>query len=380
MLTYAKGQETTFYEDVCSQSDLDLRDNRGKVHDLPFVLLGLLIGLLRYRDGTLSSIHRSLSNNHSKLCNALGVDIEPIISRSHLPRLLKKVNLPIFERLIFAHFEVELNDRQKQWFAGDGKELRGSIEKGNKRGEVLVQLVRHQDRAVLGRAYYNGTKDSEKSCLQQLITQKGAASQKISADALHLCPAMTEPIEQANGVFLIGLKDNQKDLLQDMKDHVDRFGPVNKKVTVDKGHGRLEKRTYSHYDVSEEYFESRWSRTNFRSLFVVQRSRIELKTNKVSEETSFYISNGKAQDEHQYFEAIRKHWSVEVNHHIRDVSLKEDQMRTKKTEITTVMAGLRTVVIALFGQWKPPNIVEKMQLFQDDFDQLIFELRQIRFL
>ncbi len=37
------------------------------------------------------------------------------------------------------------------------------------RGEVLVQLVRHEDRAVLGKAYYNGTKDSEKPCLQELI-------------------------------------------------------------------------------------------------------------------------------------------------------------------------------------------------------------------
>lgn len=380
MSTYTKGQETTFYEELQNQEGLDLRDDRGKIHDLPFVLLGVIIGLLRYRDGTLSSIYRSLANNHTKLCDVLMVDIEQVISRSHLPRLLQKVNLSIFERLLFDYFEISLSEEQKQWFAGDGKELRGSIEKGDKRGEVLVQLVRHGDRSVLGKAYYNGTKDSEKSCLQQLITQKKAASQKISADALHLCPAMTEPIEQANGIFLIGLKDNQKDLLQDMKDHVECFHPVDEKVTVEKGHGRLEKRTYFHYDVSEEYFERRWDQTNFRSLFVVKRNRIELKTNKESEEISFYISNGRAQDQHQYFEAIREHWSVEVNHHIRDVSLKEDQMRTKKNKITTLMAGLRTVVMALFGQWNPPNIVEKMQLFQDDFEQMILALKQIKFL
>ena len=29
-------------------------------------------------------------------------------------------------------------------------------------------------------------------------------------------------------------------------------------------------------------------------------------------------------------EAIRKHWQVETANHIRDVTLKEDQMRSKK--------------------------------------------------
>ena len=115
-------------------------------------------------------------------------------------------------------------------------------------------------------------------------------------------------------------------------------------------------------------------------MFRVERSRIELKTNKQSEETSFYLSNGKADQDHGYFDAIRNHWSVEVNHHIRDVSLKEDQLRTKKNEITTVMAGLRTIVMELFRLWKPQNIVAQMELFQDDFSQLIFALKRINFL
>ena len=330
MPTHFCKQETTFYEELQKRQDIDLRDKRGKVHDLGFILLGLVIALLRHRDGTLSSIHRSIVNTHSLLCGALGLDIKRAVSRAQLPRVLEKVNLGVFEDLLFGHYKVELSDAEKQWFAGDGKELRGSIEKGDKRGEVLVQLVRHEDRAVLGQSFYNGTKESEKPCLQQLVQQTGAQSQKITADALHLCPAMTEPIEQNKGIFLIGLKDNQKELLQDMTDHTESFKPVKKETTVDKGHGRLEKRQYYHYDVSEEYFEQRWNRSGFRSLFKVQRSRIDLKTNEQSTETAFYISNGDAGQGHGYFTAIRNHWSVEVNNHIRDVSLKEDWLRTKK--------------------------------------------------
>lgn len=333
MLTHAYRQKKTFYEEIQNHPALDLRDNRGKKHDLALVLLGVMIGLLRHRDGNLSSIHRSMVNTHERLAKSLGIDNKPVVSRSQLPRILEKVNRKVFEELLFSHFQIELSAQEQQWFSGDGKELRGSIEKGDKRGEVVVQLVRHEDRSVLGQAFYNGTKDSEKPCLQQLIEQTGAQSQQITADALHLCPAMTEPIEAAGGVFIIGLKENQKELLQDMVDHSECFKPWRKQRKVDKGHGRLETRQYYHYDVSEEYFESRWNESGFRSLFKVERSRITLKTNEKSAETTYYISNGSTRQQRDYFAAIRNHWSVEVNNHYRDVSLKEDQFRTKKNPL-----------------------------------------------
>ena len=46
MPTHDCKQETTFYEEVQKAEDLDLRDNRGKIHDLPFVLLGVILASL----------------------------------------------------------------------------------------------------------------------------------------------------------------------------------------------------------------------------------------------------------------------------------------------------------------------------------------------
>ena len=335
MPTHDCKQETTFYEELQKAKGLDLRDNRGKVHDLPFILLGVILGLLRKRDGNLSSIHRSMVNTHEKLCSLLQVKILRAVSRAQLPRILAKVDLAKFEEILFAHFSIQLDKEEKQWFAGDGKELRGSIEKGSKRGEVIVQLVRHEDGCVLGQSRYNGEKESEKPCLRNLIESKSAESQKITADALHLNPAMTSMIEQAKGIFVIGLKENQRELLADMKWHIKNHQPLASHTTLDKGHGRLEQRHYYHFDVSKEYFDKRWKTTNFRSLFKVIRHRTILKTDEHSEETAYYISNGNLLDKTEpaveYFEAIRNHWSVEVNNHIRDVTLSEDHLRTKKS-------------------------------------------------
>lgn len=373
-------QETTFYEDLQKSKDLDLRDPRGKRHDLSLVLTGLIIALLRKRDGTLSSIYRSMENMHEQLCAALGIENERIVSRSHLPILLSKVNGNVFSALLLARYGVKFTEEQKQWFAGDGKELRGSIEKGDKRGEVSVQIVSHQDRAVAGQAFYNGTKESEKPCLSTLVQQTRVNKHGFTADALHLHPAMTESIEQAGGVFVIGLKDNQKKLLTDMIDHSQAFAPQANLRTVDKGHGRLEIRQYSCFDISEEYKDERWQKSNLKSLIRVKRTRTTLKTKESSEEVSYYISNGDSENATTYFEAVRNHWSIEVNNHYRDVSLKEDQFRTKKKPVTYLLACARTLVLELIRHWKPKNVVAQLERFQDKFDDLVRALKEIRFL
>lgn len=145
---------------------------------------------------------------------------------------------------------------------------------------------------------------------------------------------MTKLIEQAKGVFMIGLKGNQAELLEDMLWHTKNNEPLASHDTLDKGHGRLEQRHYFYFDVSKEYFDKRWEATNFRSLFKVVRQRTFLKTGDHSEETAYYISNARLpkpiEFSEEYFDAIRNHWSVEVNNHVRDVSLNEDNFRTKK--------------------------------------------------
>ncbi|WP_157558320.1 hypothetical protein [Microscilla marina] len=73
-------------------------------------------------------------NTHSALCTFLGIPEPPVVSRSHLPILLQKVDMEVFDYLLFTHYNFRLDPAEKQWFSGDGKELRGSIESGKKRG------------------------------------------------------------------------------------------------------------------------------------------------------------------------------------------------------------------------------------------------------
>jgi hypothetical protein len=88
-----KSESTSFYEKIKTCENLDLRDARGKKHCLGFVLLGVVIGLCRNKDGNLSSIHRSITNTHEELCNYLNVSFTKPVSRAQLPIILKKLTL-----------------------------------------------------------------------------------------------------------------------------------------------------------------------------------------------------------------------------------------------------------------------------------------------
>jgi hypothetical protein len=63
-------------------------------------------------------------------------------------------------------------------------------------------------------------------------------------------------------------------------------------------------------------------------------------------------------------------------HHKRDVSLKEDDLRTAKSEVSRILSSLRTLVINLLGGMKFKNMAAQLETFADKFPTLIQFLTQ----
>lgn len=115
---------TTFFQMLRQTPDLDGRDDRGKKHDMAFVLMGLTLALLCGRDGKLSGLHRHMVNHFEQLSVAVRFWPERAISRAQLPLLLVSVNGELFAKLLFDWFGLALSEEAKRWFSLDGKELR----------------------------------------------------------------------------------------------------------------------------------------------------------------------------------------------------------------------------------------------------------------
>ncbi len=130
--------------------------------------------------------------------------------------------------------------------------------------------------------------------------------------------------------------------------------PVSELHEAEKSHGRIDKRTYKSYTIKNEFFDERWSEANFQTFVQVQRTSLQCKTNAESKEISYYLSNAKIKDKKdvELSKAIRGHWNVETNNYIRNITFKEDGLRTKESTITRVMVSCRTLIISLLMQVK----------------------------
>lgn len=369
---------TTFFQLLENTPQLDGRDNRGKRHSLALVLTGLVVALCCGRDGSLSRLHRHMTNQFDSLRLATQLTDHKPISRAQLPLLLAKVNGLYFAKLLFEWFGFVLDDEQKQWFSLDGKELRGSIQHGHTRGEVVVSAVSHQHGQVVAQTYYCGTKESERPAVATLIETQDLAHQKLSLDALHLIPTTLKLIHAAKGQYVVGLKPNQPHLYRSctVKD-LFSVADYERVDTQTKKHGRVEQRRYRCFKLTASSVAMRWQKAGLCRLLCVVRSREKLGT--VSEEVSYYVSNhtpGNQAQADELFDAIRGHWGVEVMHHRRDVSLSEDDLRTGKAGVSRVLGSLRTLVINLLQEMNVKNMAAQLDMFADKFTTLIQFLTQ----
>ncbi len=377
-------QGSTFFLQLQNKEGLDLRDERGRKLNLAIVLLGIILALLRKKDGNLSSIHRSMKNTHIELLKVLNIENEKVVSRSHLPILLKKVDGEVFSALLFDYCGLKLSLLQKEWFGVDGKELRGSILVGNTRGEAVVPIVRHSDKSVLTQGYYNGSKQSERPAVLDLLVSSGVASQSVSMDALHFAPKTLITIAEASGNYLVGLKENQRELFDEMTRCVSEVQKADYQyISEEKAHGREEKRCYKCWNIEDEYIDKRWKKANLSTLIEVTRERLVSKTGKFTRETSLYMSNQKTENEaiaKDLFGAVRGHWSSEVYNNIRDTTLAEDKLKTILKDVSINFSIFRTLIINILQKLKPKNMAALLDDFSDNFSLLIMCLKKINFL
>ena len=371
---------TTFYQLLDQTPGLDARDNRGKRHTMALILTGLVLALCCGRDGKLSRLHRHMVNHYKLLCEATQQTYKRPISRAQLPLLLAKVNGVLFAQLLFEWFGLTLDEDSKRWFALDGKELRGSIEPDHRRGEACVSALAHSSEEVVSQLYYNGTKESERPTVRQLLNHTGLYNQKLTFDALHLTPLTLTAIHGAKGGYVVGLKSNQA--------HLYRYclctcllnkAEYERCDAGQRGHGRIEQRNYFCFRISPLALASRWKDAGIVTLIRVQRIRQMVVGGQLAEEVSYFLSNLSPLNQNEadeLFDAIRHHWRIEAMHHRRDVTLAEDALRTTNQAISRLMSSLRTLTLNLLRRAEPKNMAAQIENFADKFQTLIQFMNQ----
>ena len=361
----------------------DPRDNRGKRHSLPFIISSVILAILVGRS-RVSSIFRYIHNKIEWLREVTQIHDATPISRAHLPRLLERLNWMELNSLIKKHFGVHVEVRDNQeWVALDGKTLKGTVKSGNK--QAVVFAVTHESRILLAQAKMMGPKSSEIPVVRQLLKDSGLDKGKVTLDAHHCNPKTTTQINQAGGTYLIQIKDNQPVLLEQCKKLCVQGIKLGSDSNTEKGHGRVTTRRARVFSMDTLNLDARWDKSGLQTLVVVDRETFNVSKEKTSYERAYYITNkaveNNAQDTcKELARAIRKHWSVESDNWIRDVTLNEDKIKTKSGNQAQIMSSLRSLAMRLLRKAGVKNFQETIENFTDRVDRFEAVLRRMRFL
>lgn len=142
-------------------------------------------------------------------------------------------------------------------------------------------------------------------------------------------------------------------------------------TTLNKGHGRRERRTLRATTALNEYLD--WPG-------VAQVGQVEsevVKDGKTTHETRYFITSVSraVADAAQLLTWARGHWSIENrSHYVRDVTMSEDASRIRKRSGPQVMAALRNATIGFLRTLGQANIAESLRRNASQVGELFAKL------
>ncbi len=184
------------------------------------------------------------------------------------------------------------------------------------------------------------------SLLLELLDIKGTI---ITADAMSCQREIVRKITEGGADYTIGLKDNQPTLCQEAQEHLEAtlkepevYGPLAEMTIVDKGHGRIETRSYRLCTDSGflDLYRKEWKNLNDIGMM---ESRVE-KDGVITTGKHYHITS--LTDVKEYAESARRHWGVESSlHWCLDVTFREDASRMRADHTAEKFAVVCHIVL-----------------------------------
>ena len=133
-------------------------------------------------------------------------------------------------------------------------------------------------------------------------------------------------------------------------------------VEIDKGHGRIEKRSIQASNALNEYLEPLFPYVG--QVFRITRITTDLKGNNFQKQVHYGITSLTATqaDLKRLLSLSRNHWHIENKiHYVRDFTYDEDRSQVRTGSGPRVMASLRNAAISILRLWGYSNIAKAIR-------------------
>ena len=340
----------------------DPRIERSRLHPLPEVLLVTLCGVIAGCEGWCDIEH--FARERIDFLRRFRPFVNGVPSDDTLRRVFRALDPSAFS-VLFGQWAQGwyraagadgpgVEDERPRQIAIDGKTLRGSSEAGL--GALhMVSAFATEARVVLGQRAV-AEKSNEIVAIPELLDALDVAGATVTIDAMGCQYKIAEQIVVGGGDYVLGLKDNQPGLRQDVElffEQPPASTVFDTDEQVDTGHGRIEVRRAS---VCTDIEWLRERHPKWATLGAIVRIEAErtVGDGPPSLERRYYLASAEKLKASQAQSAVRSHWAVENGlHWVLDMSFGEDACRIRRGHAVANLAVIRHAVLGAINVVKP---------------------------
>lgn len=267
-----------------------------------------------------------------------------IPSHDTFNRLFSALDPEEFEKC-FLNWIKSINETTKgEVVSIDGKTIRGSKKLGFKTATHIVSAWADKNELVLGQIKVD-EKSNEITAIPKLLENLLIKDCIVTIDAMGCQKKIAGKIISKQANYILSVKENQKELFEDIQDSFRVLTPSDTNEDIDYGHGRIETRKcHVLTDLSLVNEAAKWKGLN--SIIKIERERYFKATGKKEMETSFYISS--LSEAIVINNGVRKHWGIENKvHWVLDVAFNEDQSRKRTGNAAQNFSTLNRIALNL---------------------------------
>ena len=300
-----------------------------------------------------------------------------------LQSLVNRVD-PILFRQCFESWIKELWPDRHDLIAIDGKTSRRTHDK-RKGLNALHTLSAYASNArlVLGQLSVPVKTNEIAAIPDHLAETSQLQGALVTINAMGCQVAIADKIVEHQADCLLALKGNQPTLEAEVADYF-RSAPAEEvvsKTVVEKGHGRIETRTYTasskvDWTVSDRSYPSEPRFTHMKTIVKIDLLT-EYPDQSPTSDTRLYISSAPL-DIDRLANAARGHWAVESMHWLLDVEFKDDVSRYRSGHGAKNMAIVRRFALGLVRANKSKRSVKTRRKTADWNPDYLLELLRLK--
>lgn len=361
----------------------DPRDIRGKRHELINILIMTIYGILcGYTDFTnladFLKVHEDYFTNLLTLENGTP-------SHDTLSNVFAVIDSKKFLE-IFIDWIKEIIKNNGVHLSIDGKAVKSARDKINGGNTPYIVSAFLSDIGISVGQLKVDDKTNEITAIPELIELLDIEGKIITIDAIgtqeDICNLITS--KEKKGNYILKVKDNQKDLKDDIKTYFD-LGLKRDDVNIaiwetdyEKNHGRIESRTYYlSYEIDCISNKEKWK--SVKAIGRIDVHRIEQEKETITKHYYILSSNFSMQT---FMKTTREHWNIECGLHWRlDVIMDEDHSRSRIGNSIDNLSLIRKIVFNLArldkSMGEKLTLKQKMTRYTSNFkniENLIFHV------